>query len=83
VAALGRLLIQKYRSEAQAIARATNRRAEAMRAGGLLAGIVVALLVGGVASWLAFGQPLNAQCHDERGGRWCGYWLTPPAAAAK
>ena len=37
------------------------------------------LLVGALASWIAFGAPLDKQCRDERGGRWCGYWVTPPS----
>ena len=47
----------------------------------VMAAVVLgAMLVGGVVSWLAFGQPLDTQCRDERGGRWCGYWLTQPPA---
>jgi hypothetical protein len=56
-------------------------RASLWRSWAAMAAIVLAaVIVGGVASWLAFGQPLDTQCRDERGGRWCGYWLTQPTA---
>lgn len=44
--------------------------------------ILVALAIGMGVSWYMFAPPLSTQCHDERGGRWCVYWVTPPTEAA-
>lgn len=59
-------------------------RASLAKSWAVMAAVVLgAMLVGGVVSWLAFGQPLDTQCRDERGGRWCVYWLTQPTAAQR
>jgi len=75
VADIGRRLMTNCQAWAGNLVKASRLRSWAM----LSASGRGFLLVGALASWIAFGAPLDKQCRDERGGRWCGYWVTPPS----
>lgn len=55
-------------------------RASLARSWAIMAGIVLgALALGFALCWLALVPVSHAEtCRDESGGRWCGYWVTPP-----
>ena len=73
VDAIGRRLLSSCQTWSRSLVRAALWRSWAA----LSAIVLGALIVGGLESWLAFGRPSNEQCHDEHGGRWCGYWVPP------
>jgi hypothetical protein len=71
---LAKRLAQSCAAWSSGLVQAANHRSAAL----MLATVFGAALVGGVASWLAFGMPLDPVCiMTQGGGKICGEWTIP------
>ena len=77
---LARRLAQSCAAWAGGAVSAANRKSSAL----MLTTLLAAAIVGGMVSWMAFGQPWHPVCVNiQGGGQICGAWTALPTAASR